>query len=936
MPLYDGEAVGCARRPPTLHGTDNAGTAPRKSGQFGFEVMTIRNLEAAFMPASVALIGASEEAGSVGLKLTQNLQEGGFSGSIWLVNPHRSAIGRAKCYANVAALPAAPNLAVIATPPETIPGIITELGEKGARAAVVITAGINRQNGLRQAMLDAARPFTLRIIGPNCLGIFVPRIGLNASFAHLPARPGKLAMLTQSGAVASAMLDWAEAREVGFSHAVSMGDMADVDVGDMLNYLAGRGDTTAILMYLETVTNARKFLSAARSAARAKPVLVVKAGRSEAAAKAAATHTGALAGNDRVIDAAFRRAGVLRVDGLQELFDAAETVTRLSPLRGDRLAIVTNGGGAGVLAVEALTQLGGDLAELSPDTMAKLDQALPPTWSHANPVDIIGDAGPERYEAALAAVLDDPAADAVLVLNCPTALASSSDAAEAVIRTMKTRKDQERPVKPVLTNWLGESTARKARDLLTDAGIPTYEFPTDAVRSFTYLTGYHDAQDDLLRAPPSLPDDFMVDTDAASAAMSEAKNETRALLTEPEAKAVLSAYGIETAVTRIAKDAVAVERLAENLIAQGHRVAVKVLSEDISHKSDIGGVVLNLESAAAAAKAAEEIAARVAQKQPDAKLDGFTVQEMIERPGSHELIVGVSEDPIFGPTILFGAGGTAVEVINDTAVALPPLDLKLAHRLIEQTRVAKLLRGYRDRPAADLDAIAMTLVRVSQLMTDLPFITELDINPLLADERGVVALDARIKVDWSNTQVPAPNPYFAIRPYPKGWERTETVSNGRTVLIRPIRPSDDLLCGDFLRSITPADLRLRFFSPRTDFSHKFIARFTQIDYAREMAFVAIDPDTGAMLGGSRLVADPDYVAGEYAVMVRSALKGQGIGWALMQQLIRYAKAEGLQQLNGSVLWENTQMLSMCRNLGFEMRSDPDDAALCQVRLPLNA
>jgi acetyltransferase len=488
----------------------------------------------------------------------------------------------------------------------------------------------------------------------------------------------------------------------------------------------------------------------------------------------------------------------------------------------------------------------------------------------------------------------------------------------------------------VLTNWLGESTARQARQRLTDAGIATYEFPSDAVRSFSYMVGHRKAQDELLRAPPSLPDDFTVDSDAAREAMSEAQRQGRAMLTEPEAKAVLSAYGIATAETRIAKDASEVETLAAAMIARGRHVAVKILSRDIAHKSDVGGVVLNLESAAAAANAAREIAARVARKLPVAMIDGFTVQEMVERARTQELMGGVSEDSIFGPTILLGAGGTAVEVIRDTAVALPPLDLKLAHNLIGQTRGARLLRGYRDRPAADLDDIAMTLVRVSQLVSDFPAIAELDINPLLADERGVVALDARIKADWAHAQVPSPNPYFAIRPYPKGWEKTVKLKDGRAIGIRPIHPSDDGLYGDFLRSIAPSDLRLRFFSPKTEFSDKVIARFTQIDYAREIAFIAIDPETGAMLGGSRLIADPDYVSGEYAVMVRSELKGHGIGWALMQQLISYAKAEGLQHLHGTVLRENTQMLSMCRQLGFEVRHDPDDFALFRVTLPLES
>ena len=896
--------------------------------------MTIRNLDSAFMPKSVALIGASDEPGSVGLKITQNLQGGGFAGPIWLVNPHHSSIDGKPCFPNIAALSEAPSLAVVATPPETVPQIIGELGRKGTRAVVVITAGIGRENGLRQAVLNAAQPYCLRIIGPNCLGIFVPRLGLNASFAHIAPNPGKLALLSQSGAVAGATLDWAAARDIGFSNVVSMGDMADVDVGDMLDYLAGEANTSAIVMYLETITNPRKFMSAARSAARAKPVVVVKAGRSAAAAKAAATHTGALSGNDRVIEAAFKRAGVLRVDGLSELFDAAETLTRIVGFRGDRLAIVTNGGGAGVLAVESLMQLGGKLAELSSETTAKLDQMLPPTWSRANPVDIIGDAGPERYEAALNAVLDERAADAVLVMNCPTALASSVGAADAVIRAIQIRKADWKPVKPVLTNWLGESTARMARARFASAGLPTYEFPADAVRSFSYLTGYHKAQEELMQTPPSLPSTFKVDTEAARAAMAQAQREGRTLLTEPEAKAVLSAYGIATVRTLIAKDAHDVERIAAQLLQNGRRVAVKVLSEQISHKSDVGGVMLNLESAAAAAKAAEEIAARVARKRPDARIDGFTVQEMIELPQAHELIIGVTEDSIFGPTILFGAGGTAVEVIKDTAVALPPLDLKLARHLISETRVSKLLSGYRDRPAADIEAIAMVLVRVSQLITDIPVVTGLDINPLLADERGVTALDARVTLDWTHADVPAPNPYFAIRPYPKSWERTVALPSGRKVFIRPILPTDEAIYAEFLHAITPTDLRLRFFTPKAEFSHQFVARFTQIDYGRAMAFIAVDPDTGAMLGGSRLIADPDYIKGEYAVMVRSDLKGVGLGWALMQQLIAYAKAEGLQELHGDVLSENTQMLSMCRELGFDVHFNPEDVTLSRVTLGL--
>jgi acetyltransferase len=896
--------------------------------------MTIRNLDHAFRPSSVALIGASPRQGSVGSTVWRNLREGGFAGAVWPVNLKYAEIDGARCYRTVAALPEAPDLAVIATPAATVPGLISELAAKGTRVAVVLSGGIDKASGLRQAILDAARPTTFRIIGPNCLGLFLPHLGLNASFAHIAPAKGKLALLSQSGAVASGILDWAGARNIGFSHIVSMGDMADVDVGDLLDFLASDATSRAILMYLETIPHPRKFLSAARSAARVKPVVAIKAGRNAAAAKAAATHTGALAGNDHVVDAALRRAGILRVGDLEELFDAAETLTHLNGFAGDRLAIVTNGGGAGVLAVDGLMDLRGTLAELSPQTMARLDAALPPTWSKANPIDIIGDAGGDRYKAAIEAVLDDPAVDALLVMNCPTALASSSDAARAVIDVVTERRRQKSALKPMLTNWLGESTARDARALFAAANIATYESPDDAVRSFAHRRNHAKACKALMRTPPSIPKDFAVDTDAARQAMAEARAAKRDLLTESEAKRVLTAYGIPVARTEIARDSAEVETLAADLLRSADAVVVKVLSEDISHKSDVGGVALDLSSPLDARRAAEEIAARIARARPDARIQGFTVQDMIRRPRAHELILGVADDPIFGPTVLFGAGGTAVEVIRDTAVALPPLDLKLARDLIEETRVARLLAGYRDRAAADLDAISMTLVRICQLITDLPVITEIDINPLLADERGVIALDARIKVDWDYAELGAPNPRFAIRPYPNNWEKEVEAAGGRRLLLKPIQPTDEAHYRAFVAAITPEDWRLRFFSPSKNISPDFLARFTQIDYARAMAFVAMRPDTGEIVGISRLVADPDYVKGEYAVLVRSDLKGQGIGWALMQHLIAYAKAEGLSVLEGDVLSENVQMLAMCRRLGFDVRGKSDDYGVCHVTLPL--
>ncbi|MEJ0097208.1 MAG: bifunctional acetate--CoA ligase family protein/GNAT family N-acetyltransferase [Bauldia sp.] len=899
--------------------------------------MTIRNLEFAFRAKSIAVIGASTREGSVGQKVMRNVQGAGFAGAIWPVNPHYESLYGLQCWPTVAALPGAPDLAVIATPAATVPGLIAELGARGNRAAVVLTAGLTRESGLRQTMLEAARPYNLRIIGPNGLGLFVPAIGLNASFAHLTPSDGKLAFLSQSGALASAVLDWAVDRRIGFSTVVSLGDMADVDVADLLDMLAGDGSTDAVLLYLETVINTRKFMSAARAAARMKPVIVIKSGRSPAAAKAAATHTGALAGADGVIDAAFRRSGLLRVRDLEDLFDAAETLARFRPIERGRLGIVTNGGGAGVLAVDRLVDFGGELSTLSPQTIAALDAALPATWSHGNPVDIIGDAGPERYDAAIAAVFADANVDALLVMACPTALASAEGSAEAVAATVKRlNAEGSQPYKPVLTSWLGEHDAAPARARLREAGIATYDTPADAVESLSYLTGYSQAQRALSRTPPDLPTDFTVDAAAARALLAKVAAEGRTTLTEPEAKAVLACFGIPVVETHVAERLEDVEGIAAELLGRTKAIAVKLLSRDVSHKSDVGGVVLGLRSAAAAKAAAGEIIERLKANVPTARIDGFTVQAMVDRPNAHELIVGVNEDNLFGPIILFGAGGTSVEVVADTAIALPPLDLKLAHDLIGQTRIAKLLAGYRDRAPADVDAVALALVRVSQMVIDCPEIGALDINPLLADSNGVIAVDARVVIDPKRIGDKAPNERLAIRPYPSAWEKRVRTLTGRELNLRPIRPEDARLYPDFTDKLEGRDLRLRVLAPRKFFAHDFLARLTQIDYAREMAFVALDPESGALLGVSRLVADPDYTRAEYAVIVRSDVKGTGIGWSLMEHLIAYARAEGLKRLEGTVLAENTRMLEMCRQLGFSVEPDPDNAGSCAVRIDLAA
>ena len=893
--------------------------------------MTIRNLNLLFKPSSVALVGASERESSIGLHIAKNLLRCGFAGEIGFVNPGRDAIFGKPCYHNIETLPFVPSLAVVATPPKTVPGIIADLGRKGCRAAVVITAGLT--GDLTKSMLEAAEPYLLRIIGPNCLGIQIPSLKVDASFAQTLAKPGDIALVSQSGSITAAMLDWAAVEGVGFSHVVSIGDAADVDTGDMLDYLAGDVSSRAVFLYIEAIRDAAKFMSAARRCSRAKPVIAIKAGRHEGA-RAAASHIGALAGSDNVYGAAFRRAGILRVVDLDEMFDAAEVLARVKCLPGSRLAIVTNGGGVGVIAADTLADSWGTLSNLMPETIEALNKVLPPTWSHGNPVDIIGDAGPDRYRAALGAVLRDPNTDAVLVMNCPTALASSVDAAKATVEAVESERRLGHK-KPVIATWLAKSKVEDVRPLFAKANIPDFETPTEAIEGITQLARYARAQAELMQTPPVMPAERFK-PEIVDASIAKALAQGRSLMTEPEAKAALNAYGIPTVPTKVATTPEEAAKEAVSLL-QGHAsVAVKILSPDITHKSDIGGVRFDLTSAEEVEKATRRMLSAVKAARPDAIIEGVTVQPMIHRKNAYELILGITTDATFGPIILFGAGGTGVETIGDTAMSLTPLDLKLASELIESTRVYKLLKGFRDQPAADLKGLALCLVKLSTLAVQHRAIRELDINPLLIDENGMIALDARVKVEDPVIHAPVP---CAIRPYPTQWEKTYRLADGSEVFVRPIRPEDEHYYTQFMPRMDPEDIRLRMFMPVREFSHEFLARMTQIDYAREMAFVALRPDVKGdqeLLGGARFFADPDYEKGEYAVLVRSDLKGLGLGWLLMQHLISYAKSEGLKSLHGTVLSENVTMLKMCRELGFNISRDPDDNTVYLVTLDLGS
>lgn len=862
--------------------------------------MTTRNLDALFKPRTVALIGASNRPGSVGAVVARNLLDGGFDGDLYLVNLHEAEIAGRRAFASIASLPRAPDLAIIATPAAGVAALIAELGAMGCRAAVVISAG---DTTFRSDVLAAAQPHLLRIVGPNCLGFLSPIAGLNASFAQLTPRRGKLALVTQSGAIATSVLDWAEGRGIGFSHLLSLGDMADVDFGDVLDFLALDTSTSSILLYVEQITNARKFMSAARIAARSKPVIVVKAGRSPAGAKAAASHTGALAGADGVYDAAFRRAGMLRVDTLRDLFDAAETLNAGVRVGGDRLLILTNGGGLGVLAADALASGGGELASLSATARTRLDSVLPPQWSRSNPVDIIGDANGARYGAALDVLTSEAGADAILVMNCPTGVADNAECAAA---TAKARAAA--PQKPMLTCWTGGASLASSARTFAEAKIPTFDAPEDAIQAFLHLSKYGANQRALLETPVA---EAARDNHAVAAAaklFDDVLREGRTLLSEAEAKRALALYGVSVVPTGVAHTPAEAHEAAACI---GGRVALKILSRDITHKSDVGGVALGL-NPDNIARAATDMLERVKRNAPGARIDGFTVQAMAERPHAQELIVGASVDPTFGPIILFGQGGTAVEVVADSAIALPPLNSVLAQELIARTRVAKLLAGFRDHKPANLKAVADALVAISHLVIDHPCIAELDINPLLTDAAGAIALDARIVLTTDKQRVPP-----AIAPYPQELSHTARLVDDTMVEIRPLRPADAGGLLAMAARTTSSDLRLRFHGTVRSDDALGAARLCQLDYDREMAFVAVLPD-GAFAGVARAMFDPEIKTAEFAVLIRSDLHRQGIGKALMHDLISYVQSRGGEKLYGDILAENAAMLTFARALGAQV------------------
>ncbi len=884
--------------------------------------MSIRNLDRMFRPHSIAVIGASDKPHSVGNALMTNLLGGGFSGLIAPVNPRAEAIHGITAYKDVASLPFTPDLAVIATPPDTVPALVEELAAHGTRAAVILTAGFGEVSGGKERtreMLAAARPHLLRIVGPNCLGVAMPGLGVNATFAPAKLLPGNIAFLTQSGAMATTVLDWALPRGIGFSGVVSMGDMSDVDFGDLLDWYALDEETHAILIYAEAVTQARKFMSAARRAARVKPVIVVKGGRAEEGARAATSHTGALAGADVVYDAAFRRAGMLRVNEVEELFDAAATLSRMSRVSGGRLAIVTNGGGAGVLATDRLIEAGGHLADLAPETVAKLNKVLPPTWSHANPVDIIGDADAARYGNALDILMEDPNVDALLVAYCPTSIVSSEDAALGVIDALS--KPARGARKNVFACWMGDENVREGRARLIDANIPDFETPERAVRAFMYLVRYRQSQELLLETPEAVAESPAAHVQHAKGIVRQALADGREWLDPAEVAAFLTCYDIPFARTEAVATPEEAAKVAADIKAP---VALKIRSRDVVHKSDVGGVALNLSGAEAVEAAARAMNDKVAKALPKAKLEGFIVQEMVHRASAFELIAGVTTDATFGPVILFGHGGTAVEVLRDKSLELPPLNTALARAQIERTRIVKLLHGYRGRPAADIDSVVNVLVQLSRIVADQPEVSELDINPLLCDARGVIAVDGRVRVRAAAGVAEA---RLAIRPYPKRFETTVQSRDGRTCPVRPIRPEDEPALRIFADQVDNDDLWHEFFSPLRARSHETAARLSQIDYDREMTLVAWDGET--VVGLARSVSDPDFDTAECAVIIRADRRERGLATALIDALTKTIGALGIRRAALVFPQDRARMVNLARELGFDMAPDIGEAS--QVR-----
>lgn len=882
-------------------------------------------LDSIFAPQTVAVIGASERPGSVGRAVLWSLVSSPFGGTVFPVSEKRNSVLGIKAYRRIGDIPEQVDLAVVVTPAATVPGVIRECVQAGVGGVIVISAGFKEHGEtgkeLEQQILEEIKSTHLRIIGPNCLGVMNPLTGLNATFAPNIARAGNVAFISQSGALCTAILDWAQREMVGFSAFVSIGSMLDVGWGDLIDYLGNDPRTHSIVIYMESIGDARSFISAAREVSLSKPVIVIKAGRTDAAAQAAASHTGTLTGSDEVLDAAFRRCGVLRVNSVADLFYMAEVLAKQPRPKGPRLAIVTNAGGPGVLAADALIANGGQLAELSAKTMQQLDQLLPPHWSHNNPIDMLGDALPERYAKVLEIAAADPNIDGLLAITCPQGMAEPTQTADRLKAYATTTG------KPVLASWMGGAEVAAGIDILNRAGIPTFPFPDTAARIFDYMWLYSYNLRGLYETPILRSQEKETDPAAAQAIVHRARQSGRNILTEFESKQLLSAYGIPTVPTVVAlSEAEALQSAQET----GYPVVLKLHSESITHKTDVGGVELNLMDKAAVRKAYRAIEKRVNEKTGAGNFLGVTVQPMVKRAG-YELIVGSSVDAQFGPVILFGTGGQLVEVFQDRALALPPLNTTLARRMMEQTKIFEALQGVRGQAAVDIAALEELLVRFSHLVVEQRWIKEIDINPLLASAEGFVALDARVVLYGQDVREDK-LPRFAVRPYPIQYAATWKMKNGKPLTIRPIRPEDEPLMVGFHQKLSERTVYLRYFQPlklsqRT--AHERLRRICFSDYDREMVLVGEFSHGGVaeIIAVGRLSKLHARDEGELAVLVDDRFQHLGIGTELYKRLIQIAREENLKRLQCTVLTENREMQAICQKLGFHLSADPEDGTV---------
>jgi acetyltransferase len=880
-----------------------------------------------FDPKGVAVFGASASGRSVASRVFSNVLAAGFKGPLVPVNPKYAEVAGHACVPTLADSTVEVDLAVIATPADTVPGIIAQCGAAGVQHAVILSAGFGEAGtaamARTRALADAARNAGVRFLGPNCVGLVRPHVGLDASFLAGTTPPGRLAFVSQSGALISAIADSAAPNHLGFSAMVSLGNAQDIDFGEVLDFLAQDARTDAILLYIEGIRDGAGFASALRAAARIKPVIVLKGGRSRASAEAAHTHTGAMIGSDAVFDAVLERAGAVRAMTLGQLFAAAEVLSMRRRAGGNRLAVITNGGGAGVLAADRATEMGVELPQPSQATLEALDPLLPPTWSRTNPLDLIGDAPPAAFGAAVAACLKDPAFDGVLAMLTPQAMTRPDDAAAEVIAAAK-----EERRKPVLVCWMGETSVAEARRALSAAGLADFDTPERAVEGFSHLARHARNQRLALETPAPAISGRPTDPVGARMIIDAALAAGRGHLSDIEAKAVMAAYGVPVGQTILARDP------AEGLVAAqtlGFPVALKIASRDIVHKSDVGGVRLNVGTAADLRPAWRGLTSDVQTARPDARIEGVTVEAMAKLRHARELVVGAARDPVFGPTILFGTGGTMVEVLADSAVGLPPLTAVLAERLIDRTRASRLMQAVRNIPAADRAAVVDVLLRLSDLLIDLPQVLELDINPLLAGPSGVLAVDVRMRIARA---APGRGPYahLAITPWPRHLVRQMVLPDGAALTIRPLRPEDAALTQAFVRALSPEARRYRFMQSIEELSPEMLARLTQIDYAREMALIAVTEEDGAEVqaGVARYVLNPDRTSCEFAVAVAEGRRGMGLGSRLMEALMDAARGQSLRRIEGEVLAENAPMLALMADLGFSTRRDADDPGVVHV------